>query len=500
MSETTKKCQVEMSDGQPCGREVHDGKYCIFHVYWKDKDAELFQKKLDEIFKDQSLKTYDFTRFIFPERVVLPRRFNKRVIFENATFRGQADFNKAVFEDGADFSEATFDGAANFASAVFKGKAEFTKAVFNGPAYFVLAVFKDRASFSSAIFKRGANFQAAFWGHANFFRAAFEAGAYFEGAPFEGGADFSDTLFKGEADFGGAHFRDKGYFFSAVFKGGAYFWGATFEGKADFGHATFEDTLLINGTEHHKKTFKKDVDFRSVKFSKPERAKFEKLNLSRVRFLDTDLSKVHFTDVNWYRENGKGRNRVFDEVSPDPEDRNFFDYALVAQLYRRLRANYEENLRYSEAGDFYIGEMEMTRKAQTSVFKKLPLLFYKAISNYGESYYRPLCWIAAILLIFPLLFMFAGIPPVNLDRGNPTEDVVNYRLDFSSIESFAPTWEKLNDYYTCFLYSMSVFSFVRDKKYTTIDNCGRSLFVFESILSPVTLAFFLLALRRRFKR
>jgi hypothetical protein len=35
------------------------------------------------------------------------------------------------------------------------------------------------------------------------------------------------------------------------------------------------------------------------------------------------------------------------------------------QLYRRLRENYEANKRYSEAGDFFVGEMEVLRKYKT---------------------------------------------------------------------------------------------------------------------------------------
>ena len=424
-----------MSDGQHCGRELYDNESCIFHSNNKNKDVELFQKNLDEIFKDESLENYDLTHFIFPEGVVFPERFSKRVFFLGATFDGEADFFDTVFEDEANFSGADFQGEANFIHAVFNNWGNFFGAGFEGDATFIRAVFKGKANFGVAVFKNDANFE-----------------------------------------------------------------DATFWDEADFVQATFEGTLVLAQLKKDQQiSFLPQLDFRRVKFSKPERVQFQKVDLSYVRFLETDLRKVHFTDVDWNKEKGKGRNRVFDEVSHDPFTKKF-DYALIAQLYRRLRANYEENLRYSEAGDFYIGEMEMTRKAERSIFKKLPLLFYKAISNYGESYYRPLCWILAILLIFPLLFMFAGIQPISLDPNNPKADVIHYRLDFSSTGSFLPTTEKIGDYYTSFLYSMSVFSFIRDKKYTTIDNWGHTLFVIESILSPVTLAFFLLALRRRFKR
>lgn len=477
MSETTKTCQVKMDDGEPCGRELYDDKRCIFHSKKEDKNLQLFQKGLDGILRVVSVETHDLTSFIFPQGVVFLKKFSKPATFWHAVFKGDADFNEITFENEADF----FD-------AVFKGEADFQG-----------ADFKEGAAFWGVVFERTAHFSGTgIKGWTRFGQATFEGKAYFAGTAFENEADFSGALFKGSA-----------YFRTATFEGEAIFIHALFKGEADFREAVFEDTLLINPLRHDKKTFEGEADFRWVKFSQPEKVEFQKVDLSQVRFLETDLRGVHFTDVEWEKEKGNNRNMVFDEVSlpldPSPLDPytsevKKFDYALIAQLYRRLRANYEENLRYGEAGDFYIGEMEMTRKAQTSIFKKLPLLFYKAISNYGESYYRPLCWIAAILLIFPLLFMFAGIQPVSLDPSNPMEHVIRYKLDFSSTVSFLPTAEKIGDYYTCFLYSMSVFSFIRDKKYTTMNNWGRSLFVLESILSPVTLAFFLLALRRRFKR
>ena len=456
MPETTKTCQVEMHDGKPCGRELYDWR-CIFHAYWKDKDAELFQKKLDEIFRDESLKTYDFTGFIFPASIVFPKELSKNVSFKHAKLKGGAHFESTCFKE-----EADFEGTA------FKGKANFLGATFNGAVNFRDAIFEYGANFSFATFEN----DTYFW------EARFKDYAHFTGAVFKDYAGFGGVLFGGEANFG----------------------SSSFEHKATFTAATFEDTFVLIGPEKHQKdVLPREVDFRWVTFLKPKKVEFRKVNLSRASFFGTDVREVHFTDVSWYREKGKGRNKLFDEVFPDPKTKKF-DYALIAQLYRRLRANYEENLRYSEAGDFYIGEMEMTRKAEKNIFKKLPLLFYKAISNYGESYYRPLGWIVVILLIFPLLFMFGGIQPVSLDHNNLMEEIIHYRLHFSSIESFLPTAEKISDYYTCFLYSMSAFFLIRDKKYTTIDNWGHTLFVLESILSPVTLAFFLLALRRRFKR
>ena len=469
MPETTKTCQVEMRNGKPCGRDLYDDEHCIFHSEEGDKDLDSFQKGINRILSMPS-ELHDFTRFIFPEGVAFPKKFLKPTIFRRATFTSEADFGGAIFAGRVDFRDVRFLNRTNFRRSVFEREANFRRASFKHKALFISGTFKAKTQFD----------RAHFLDETTFAGTMFYDGIDFCWAMFDLGAVFSQAVFKGSAIFD--------YFIS--------------DGEINFKSCVFQDAFSMKSYDQHfielvERDLIKSVDFTSVKFSKPEKVKFQKIDLSKFRFLETDLRGVHFIDEKW--DERKTRKRVYDEISP----KLLFgesDYPLIAQLYRRLRANYEENLRYGEAGDFYIGEMEMTRKAQSSIFKKLPLLFYKAISNYGESYYRPLGWIAAILLIFPLLFMFAGIQPVTLDPSNPIQDVIHYRLDFSSIKSFLPISEKIGDYYTSFLYSMSVFSFILDKKYTTINNWGHTLFVLESILSPVTLAFFLLALRRRFKR
>jgi uncharacterized protein YjbI with pentapeptide repeats len=477
----------------------------------------------------------DFTRAVFEGKTT----------FHSAVFKGQTNLSEAVFKEDATFEKAGFVGAALFFGASFKGRCDFERASFKasarfdgvkfgqnasfalvhfgGVVIFTRGVFDNVAHFGECIFESDAHFtQMKIKDEAGFWRSRFKAKSFFDGSIFGGKADFSWAHFQSSTSFGTARFRRDALFHTAGFDDSALFGGTVFEGKAEFefahfsGNAIFERTVFYGSCSFAFSTFdsrlvlsvkegdqeegfRAEVDFRAVAIAQPEKVKFERVDVSRTRFIHTDLRRVDLTDVRWHKRKDTGRSMLFDEVSPDPKTSEF-DYALVGQAYRRLRANYEENLQYSEAGDFYIGEMEMRRKAETNILKKVPLLFYKAISNYGESYYRPLCWIAAILLIFPLVFMFFGIQPVSLDPSNPAEDVISYRLDLSSTESFAPTWEKVGDYYTCFLYSISVFSFIRDKKYTTVDNWGHTLFVVESILSPITLAFFLLALRRRFKR
>lgn len=424
-----------------CGRDLYDEKFCVFHSRKADKDAKLFQRQLDEIFEDKSLESYDLALFVFPAGISFPKKIDKSIDFGSAVFQAKADFSGRTFQEMVTFVNVTFQGAAFFDAAVFRRR-----------VFFGSATFKDKASF---------------------FRSHFQD----------------------EATFFETEFKKKVSFRVTTFKGVTKFWDAMFHDIVDYRGAIIEHVLEIDQENKQKVFSKEEVDFSSVKFSEPERVIIRKVDLSKFRFLSTDLRKVEFVDVDW---GGKGvRNWVYDEMMPD-RSTNKFDYPLIALLYRKLRANYEENLNYPEAGDFHIGEMECKRRNYKTWFgKNLSLTaWYKYVSNYGESYRRPLFfWILPILIIFPILFMYSGVEGVDHAASNY---LIDYDLDLTSFLLKKHAWE--NDYLKAFVYSLSVFSLVRDKQYRPIDNWGHFWMVSESILSPVLIALFLLALRRRFRR
>jgi len=436
-----KNDMAEKDRCQVCGRELYDEKLCIFHSPKADKDAELFQRKLNEIFEDNSLESYNFALFVFPAGISFPKEIDKSIDFASAVFQAEADFSRRTFQEMVTFVNATFQGVALFDAAVFRTRVFFGSTTFEDKASFFRAVFENEAIFFAAVFQKKVSFQVT------------------------------------------------------TFKGVTKFWDATFHDIVNFRGATIEGALEIDEGNNHKIFSKEEVDFSSVRFSKPEKVSIRKVDLSKFRLLGTDLRKVQFVDVDWGR---KGvRNWIYDEMMPD-RGTNKFDYPLIALLYKKLRANYEENLNYPEAGDFHVGEMQCKRRSYKTWFgRHLSLTaWYKYVSNYGESYRRPLFfWILPILVVFPILFMYLGIEGVN---HSASTYLIDYDLDLISFLLNKPAWEK--DYLKAFVYSLSVFSLVREKQYRPIDNWGHFWMVSESILSPVLIAFFLLALRRRFRR
>jgi len=429
--------------GKPCGRQLYDGEKCICHSEKEDKDVALFQRELDNIFGDEKAEYFDLTKFIFhKEGYKLPREYKKDTYFLVATFSGKARFYKATFSGKADFCAATFSRKASFSRVTFSGKADFRWATFSGTTRFDSTHFDKRVDFS-------------------FCRADKDA------------------------------------------------------------RVIFDDEWP---QEEKKKMFPVDAHFVWCNFSEPKNVTFRKVSLEKCEFLETDVTKVQFVDVTWARKHKffkwSPRNAVYDELSPDREwtiwndsedkdeksEPSKFQYELIAQLYRRLQTNYVNNYRYCEAGDFYIGEQEMMRKAKGSGWKVWRRVFctnflYKYISYYGESFLLPLFWLAFVLLSVPSVLLWDGIN-LHLDLQNPAViETVNYEWSWSPGDFLPVNGDSRHDYWEAFVANFSLIAYSRSDigKYLP-ELHTRFIVTIESLIVIALLAFFLLALRRQYKR
>jgi hypothetical protein len=172
------------------------------------------------------------------------------------------------------------------------------------------------------------------------------------------------------------------------------------------------------------------IVFESCKFKEPRLVSFRETDIMRFLFLSTDIEKISL------------RNAKFDEkilkvheLLKDPKSRINYTFDDVIETYGRLRGNLERNHRFSEAGKFFIGEMEARRTRKYYEFlreheeskkegfrerlsfnlKKLylkvytdlisPFALYKAFSEYGESITRPIAWSLLTILATPILLM-----------------------------------------------------------------------------------------------
>jgi uncharacterized protein YjbI with pentapeptide repeats len=443
-----------------CNRPVKRNGKCIFHLEDKsDEEDKLFEedfwKELKRMEEDDDIPVLDFTGFVFPDSISFKcHKFKKPVDFSYAKF-GLADFIGTWFTFAkfyntkfreVDFKNAVFDVAAVLHSEF--GKADFLLADFNIAAYFYETKFGE-VRFAGATFDK-AHFSAVKSNKAYFMDAHFDQ-AYFINIKLD------------EANFTGANFKNA-TFLSATFNW-VSFWKSEF-----FGSARFEET----GFSSDEKVI--PSKFRDVKFHKPNEVVFRRVDLSNVSFLHTDVSEIEFSDVKWARKEGRfgSRNIVVDEtlIGKDPE----VDYESVAQLYRRLRKNYESNYRFAEAGDFFIGEMEMRRlnvntRFKNKILRKIILwvkrnlsltAWYKYLGYYGESTLYPAAWAAGTILFFSLL---------------------NHLTQAGSLS--------VEEYLKALTNSIATFFQLRSE--TTFD-------IFERLLSVPILGLFFMALKRKFER
>jgi uncharacterized protein YjbI with pentapeptide repeats len=385
-----------------CPEEPLSSGFCIFHEkdYLQDKtNNEEHKRKVLERLKDKVNHAISNNEPLFCIGFQLPdfslsdlsisnelTDFTKPVYFSESQFYGKADFSKAGFIKGACFSEANFQGEAAFNVANFV-ETNFHGANFQGEAGFNLAIFYGRAEFYEAKFRKIADFSTT---------------------NFQGFAAFNAAKFGGEAYFGGANFQKGAFFNNSEFYSKTYFSG-------HFAYASFNYVL----------------------FEGKEKVIFDIENLSNVSFMNTDITGVRFRDeARWggkkveYNKFWGGQKvkedkfkivdeRLLEKEIKEEEDHTtkHFNLGSIKAVYRSLRENYEYRMRYDEAGQFFIREMELKRKyrevlskeeenspeiKQNNWFRRnfsLTGLYYN-LFVYGEDLKRP-----ALILLLPLFIL-----------------------------------------------------------------------------------------------
>jgi hypothetical protein len=155
-------------------------------------------------------------------------------------------------------------------------------------------------------------------------------------------------------------------------------------------------------------------------------------------------------------------------------------WSQLERPYRELKQNYEDRRDYERAGDFHYGEKEMRRQnPDTAWGLRLFLTLYWLFSGYGERYLRPLLWTGLLFVGSTFGYMWWGLHP---------------KASGSSL-AWTNGWNWLQAAY----YSFRVMTFLKPDDwvpagYTHVIN------TFQTLLSPLFLGLFALALRQRLKR
>jgi uncharacterized protein YjbI with pentapeptide repeats len=409
--------------------------------------------------------------------VNISSKFLNRVSFAVVELSGKGDvfFENTEFSGDISFLDAKFfnEGNVSFSKTLFSGKGEVS---FNGSQF----SNKGKVDFYNAVFCNDK--------YVSFARTKFSN---------EGEVDFSNTQFsnKGYLMFGETNFSCK----RRVSFGGTRFSGTTYFSRCDFETSVF---------------------FIYAYFMSPNEVRFESEDLSKVSFLNSDITRVNFDAKTRFGNSPlEDRFKIFDEsrfescVTSDEvhtdsrleREPGNLSFGGVLTSYRYLRENYEYRLRYDEAGQFFIREMEFKRKYRdkfSNILKKyIPtknsvwrryfsfIGMYYMICKYGESSKLPVLIFAAIILLSTSFWYISTISLL------PVKNVVNGVCKDSQFACFLHTTFENCSEHLIFCSLERTFSDVVGfpDKGIIIDYATR-------ISSLIVLATLFLPLRRKFER
>ena len=435
-------------------------------------------------------------------------------------------FDCMVFPKTADLRNMTFAGGASFFGATFAGLASFRGATFAGKASFVGTTFAERAVFFGAAFAGEASFVGTtFSGQVDFVNMTFAGVVDFGGATFAGVADFGGATFARVADFGGTIFAGPATFTNATFSGPATFTNATFSRPATFdkiffaSDATFSRSHFFGralfspkqvGERQKLPVFSANatVDFRDLVLESPERLSFRHADFQTCRFLNTDLRKVELTGAVWPQ---RGRRRiVYDEIAPYAPDEPY-PWEELERLYRELKQNYDERRNYPRVGDFHYGEKEMQRRNPgTPRSLKVFLWLYSLVSGYGERFLRPLFWAGVVLVVGTWAYLWWGLQPKSSEMTvAPARIIAPERIITPGItelflfpdKSTPPTRlaiTNISDWLSAMNFSLRAMTLLRPDDLVPVGG-AKFVYTLQSLLGPLFLGLFALAVRQRLK-
>ena len=193
------------------------------------------------------------------------------------------------------------------------------------------------------------------------------------------------------------------------------------------------------------------------------------VDLKGCLLVGNGLQAVEFSNVDWPRR--RGRYVLRDEIVYRRSARSQrMPPSNLREAYQVLKRKYQDKGDHVRAGDFHYGEMEMKRREYGVPRRWLSWEFaYWMLSGYGVGHWRSLVILLALIAGFAALY-FVTKP-----------------------EAFTGFSEALR-------YSISVAALQRPKVPDEFGEIQKWVHVAESVLGPLQIALFALALRMRLKR
>ncbi len=452
-----------------CSEKALESGYCIFHdcdfvKYGDATEKAVVNKRFNEIVEEKVEKNQPVV-FLGANLVDVDihQTFTIGFYFFASIFHGKVSFDKTKFMKTADFSHTKFcgyEGITCFNEVEFRGgNALFTGIRFQHKVSFQNTKFlvKQKIDFIEGFFLKGAVFSSAeFSAQEIRFSRVICQNLYMDYTSF---LKFDFVYFN---DIKCVHSKMQTSFYKSKFLGtgivnfvGSYFFGSitflegTFDGPklVDFSEikcyklTNFSECRFSNEIRFIDCKFQYNTHLNFVIFESQEKVFFRTRDLTFVSFMNTDITRIRFAPKVFFDRNGKFKvfdERMLEKGIKDKRYQKLFsstNIGNILSLYRNLRENFEFNLRYNEAGRFFVREMEMRRKyseypdlptstvgkIRNTIIKKcvkhfktnsesiiikenwfrrnlFPLGLYRSTSKYGESLFLPIFFLSILIL------------------------------------------------------------------------------------------------------
>jgi hypothetical protein len=385
------------------------------------------------VFKEQS--SFKGLTFKFEARFD-HTKFNEHAWFNGATFGGAAWFNRAAFGGMASFEDVTFSNTSLFLGATFEWLAFFVDTTFVGPAGFEEITFSGDVRFSNSIFSQNVNFDSS----------RFNGYLEVDQAWFLNTLTLSQNRFDFSSTFSGCYFHKLEY---KTHTGERLFFNGccTLDSRGGewWDVETNKSTPLPTGVSPPDDEASGVLDFGRQHCAG---LSFQNMYMGRSDFLGADLGTTRFISCRWKKEGEKGYEQVY--LPPNYvewlADGNPKSMNVVANLYKQLHKNLENDRAFVKAGAFHYREMALRQKqlraeggsrekikahlaqlwaerwnwagmkarlaqmkAERENYPEQGLLWlYKGVSNFGESYMKLAMWMLVALIVFPFLAAVVG--------------------------------------------------------------------------------------------
>lgn len=214
------------------------------------------------------------------------------------------------------------------------------------------------------------------------------------------------------------------------------------------------------------------INFKDIIFN--NQVTFRDCNMSLITFSKSHISDINFVSCVWNSNKRLIMKNELNEGANEKESLNNLE-----DFYRQLKRNFEANKDWELSGKAYVSEMTIRKKRlkiDNEYFPWFIYSFYDFFGGYTQNFKRPfISLVVSSILVFPILYLIFESNLQNIDETTK----FFYEIKIVLQKSISAT-----------------FPFLKSKLYS--ENWWLSSF--QTIFSSILLAFFILALRKRFKQ